>query len=385
MEEDIFTLGDIVLKGAINPADVTFSGALTPAQSKTFTHAIVDRSEFLKKVTIDRMGKLTKERSSFDIQKGQLTRFVSGQVVSDAHLKKLGKVGCKLDAQNGVTLNAMILKDTLDDNQDNPNFEQEQFDGFSVAFSNDLAYLGIAGVADESDVNATFSNLAKGWVQIAKESEDATKITNSSDSQIKRLKHLVKNLHTDIRGRASIVMCGADWDEYVDEVAVLTQSAAVLLQANAKSFKGYPIEVNNDMPQGTYLATIMANFVFGISKSISKERWYDQERSALRFKFVVNPDYEFDIKKWVTLSEFQALTLSTNALEVVTNTNVVATVTSAGAGLGAIEVTTSDATKATATFNEATGEITIAAVAAGEAIISVNDGFSVRTIAVTVT
>ena len=55
------------------------------------------------------------------------------------------------------------------------------------------------------------------------------------------------------------------------------------------------------MPQGTYLGTPLQNMVMGISKNIQRDRWWDPDRSAMRYRFIVNPDYEFDVHKYVTL------------------------------------------------------------------------------------
>ncbi len=383
---EILSLNDIVKSGSIIPTDVTLSGELTPKQSRTFVKAIIAKDGFLKKITTDVAGKLTKERSANDVAKGVLTRHIAGQEAPDANFKKLGKVGCTLNMTNGVELNAKIIDDTLYDNADNPTFEQEQFDGFNMAFNNDLQLLGIVGQADNTAIDAPFNELAIGWVYVAKNSADATKVTSSNTSQIERLKHVVANMHEDIKGRATIVMSAVDYDEYQLEIAEKHQNTAVLLNADARRFMGYPLEVLNDMPTGTYLATILKNFIFGIAARVKRNRWYNNEESALKYKFVVYPDYEFDIHKYVTLSEFLELTLDAYTATMAYGSAAVVTVTqAAGSGIAGVMVVSADDTIATAVYNAANGEITITGVATGVVGLTVSDGTSSKNIIVTVT
>ncbi|MDR2905274.1 MAG: phage capsid protein [Helicobacteraceae bacterium] len=380
MSSNILLLQELIAKGTgvIAPTDVTYSGTLSPKQAKAFADAIIDKSGFLKKVTRDDMGKLTKERTASDIAKGQLTRFKSGERVSDDQMRKLNVIGCKLDATRGVTLNAKILKDALDDNQDNPKFEQEQFEAFSKSFGNDLAYLGFVGFADNDSVDAGFTELSKGWLQVAKESAETIKVECAEDKQIARLKFLVQNLNESVRGGyASIIMSGQDYDAYVLEIAEDHQNTAVLLKADAKTFMGYPIEVVNDMPVGVYLATPLANLVFGISKSISKERWWDSEASCLRFKFVVNPDYEIDIKKWVTLLTTRAWSVSAESINIEVGDEAIILV-SGDVNLAKVSGYSQNDDVARVAF--AGAEATITGVAAGETNVIISDGASYKTI-----
>lgn len=291
-----------ILKANTTPASVTLSGTLSPQQGRTFIKAILDRQSILKDVTVDITGKLTKERSTFDIGKGVLNRHVSGTKVSDTSMKKLGKIGCTLDMTKGVSLNARILEDTLKDNKDNPGFEKETFNGFAIAFMNDLDYLGIAGTADNANANAPFLELAKGWVQVAKESTTTTKFTTAKTNSVaEKLADVVKHIHEDVKGgKAVIYLSAVDYDAYQLEVAESYPNSGALVNGGINSFMGYKLKPNASMNEGEFLATVPKNMVFGISNQIDRNRWYDHETSSLRYKFVVHCDYEFDIHKYVT-------------------------------------------------------------------------------------
>ena len=306
MPDDILTLYAIS-KADIKPTDVTLSGNLTPQQARTFIKAIVDRQSILKNVTVDIASKLTKERSAYDIGKGVLNRHVSGQPVPAYAMKKLGKIGCTLDMTKAVSLNARILQETINDNKDNPDFEKEQFEGFSLAFTNDLDYLGIAGIADNPSADAPFIELAKGWVKVAKDSTSSKKTTTNATSITERLKVVVQNLHEDVKGgKAEIYLSATDYDAYQLEVADAHPNSGALTNGGINTFLGYKLNPNSNMEAGDYLATIPKNMVFGIATQIERNRWYDNESSSLRYKFVVYCDYEFDIHKYVTLVEFVA-------------------------------------------------------------------------------
>ncbi len=386
MPDDILTL-DAILKADTKPTDVTLSGNLTPQQARTFIKAIVDRQSILKDVTVDTTSKLTKERSTYDIAKGVLNRHVSGTPVPAAAMKKLGKIGCTLDMTKGVSLNARILQDTINDNKDNPDFEKEQFENFAIAFMNDLDYLGIAGTADNASADAPFTELAKGWVQIAKDSAAVVTVTTSAQTITERLIYLVKNLHEDIKGgKAEIILSAVDYDDYQLEVADKYPTSGALVNGGMNTFMGYKLKANSNMDAGEYLATIPKNMVFGISNQIERNRWYDNESSCLRYKFVVYPDYEFDIHKYVTYMTVGVFELTALTASVVKDATTTITVTSAaGAGLAGVTAITNNSTIATATYNSETGAITITGVAEGTAIITVSDGTSSKEISVTVT
>lgn len=382
---EVMGLNDIAKSGAINPTDVTMSGALTPKQGKIFVKAIIASHVLLGKVTTDITGKLTKERSGLDTAKGLLTRHKSGTAAPDANLKKLGKIGCKLDMTRGVELNAKINRDTLEDNRDNANFEKEQFAAFNTIFSNDLQYLGIIGNADNDEHDAPFEELAKGWFQVAKDSEDVNNPTTSNASILYRLKHIVKNAHDDVKATAAILMSASDYMDYQFEIAEKYKDLATLLSADKKTFMQMPIEVYSDIPNGEYLLTPLKNMVFGISSKVLRDRWYDNAESALKYKFVVHPDYEFDVKKYVTYMTVVPLVITAYTA----NTNVGGTTqktvqSAAGEGVEKVIVTSNDTDIATVTYASGTGIISIKGVAVGTTTVSVDDGTSTKEITVTI-
>ncbi|MDY6120425.1 MAG: P2 family phage major capsid protein [Campylobacter sputorum] len=287
-----------ILKASMGAIDTTLSGSLTPEQAHNFIDVVKDNSGFLQKINVVKMGRLTKEVDAWDVAKGVLVRVPSGEKPTEEQRKKLGLIGTKLDAKS-VQLFARILQDALEENKHNPKFEEETFNVFSKAFGSDLALLGFVG---NSDTYAnTFETLHKGWLQVAKDASESTKITyaKATESMSNRLKTLVKSINPDIKSDCVILINPADVADYNEELSKLN-SPTHLIEAGAKKILGVPFEETNLIPKGEYLATPLKNLLLGMVLDIRRNRWYDAEERALKYVFDVFVDYEIAIKKWVT-------------------------------------------------------------------------------------
>ncbi len=296
----VVALNAILKSGSISPTDVTLNGSLTPAQSHNFVKVVQDNSDFLKKVTVVKMGRIEKEVDAWDVARGILVRVPSGDKPTEAQRRKLNLAGCKLKSQS-VQLFARILQDTLEDNADNPKFEEETFATFMSAFGNDLSYLGFVGIADEYD-NVNFNTLNKGWIQVAKDHADTKKIEYiAADTTVtQRLATIAKNLHPDAKKDTVILVSSADMMTYNEELAE-NAAAGLLINGNANKILGVPLEEHQDVEEGIYMATPLKNLVLGMGLSIRRSRYYDQEERALKYIFEVYNDYEIAVKKWVTI------------------------------------------------------------------------------------
>jgi hypothetical protein len=291
-------LGEILKSGSMSAINTSLSGTLTPEQSHNFIDVIKDNSAFLPKITVEKMGRLTKELDAWDVARGILVRVPSGERPTEEQRKKLGLVGCKLDAK-AVQLFARILQDALEDNKSNPKFEEQTFESFSKAFGNDLVYLGFVGNSDTYD--GTFETLNKGWIEIAKESSETTKATYAATESITgRLTAIAKSIHPDVLNDSVILISAADYQRYNEELSAKA-AANILIEGSAKKVLGVPLEIQPFMPNGVYMATPLKNLVLGTVIDIRRNRWYDNEERALKYVFEVYCDYEIVVKKWVSL------------------------------------------------------------------------------------
>lgn len=287
-----------IIKNSMSATDTTLSESLTPTQAHNFIKVVQDNSTFLQKINVVKMGRLNKEVDAWDVAKGILVRVPSGEKPNEEQRKKLGLIGAKLEAKN-VQLFGRILQDALEENKENAKFEEETFSVFSKAFGNDLALLGFVG---KSDTYAnSFETLHKGWLQIAKNSKDAQKLTYAKNENIAtRLTKLVKSINSDIKNDCVILINPADVMEYNEELAKLN-SPTHLIESGASKILGVKFEETSLMPKGEYLATPLKNLLLGMVLDIRRNRWYDAEERALKYVFDVAIDYEIAVKKWVSL------------------------------------------------------------------------------------
>lgn len=288
-----------IAKGSMNATSATLSGSLTPEQATSLINVIKDNSEFLQKIHVEKMSRLTKELDGWDAMRGVLVRVASGEKPSDAQRTQLKKAGVKLEAKS-VQLFSRILQDALADNQNNPNFESETFNSFGTIFGNDLALLGFSGTSDT--YANSFETLHKGWIQTAKDSSDVTKVTYvANDSVSKRLTALAQSINPDALVDSVILISTADMQEYNKEISALN-APTYLINGNADRVLGVKLEVSPLMPKGVYMATPLKNLVLGVCLDINRNRWYDPEERALKYIFDASVDYEIIIKKWVSIA-----------------------------------------------------------------------------------
>lgn len=137
------------------------NGNLAPEQSRKIINTIIEKNEFLSKITVDKTKKLQKSFDVWGLASGILVRVAPGKAPTEQQREKIGVKSVTLD-NKVVQLFAKVAQDALEDNPDNPNFENEMYESFAKAFSNDLQNLGIVGEKDDYSGDE-FKNLNKGW------------------------------------------------------------------------------------------------------------------------------------------------------------------------------------------------------------------------------
>lgn len=288
-----------LIKGNLSPQDFEVSGNLTPINANIMIDTI-KKNNFLSKVQTVKMSKLETEVDAHDIAEGILVRVAEGEDPTNEQLASIKNIGCKLKALP-VQLFANVTKSAVENNAFNKNFDQDTFNKFMRRFSNELVYLGFAGTAA---TGTSFVTLNNGWLDIIKNNADTNKATYAENATIsERLTALVREIHEDVIGESAIIINPKDYQEYLLEIAKDTATASILLNATAKSFLGYPIEVQNKIPQGTYLATPLKNLVFGMCIDIFRAREWNNRKRVIEYTFDVACDYEVVVKKWATICE----------------------------------------------------------------------------------
>lgn len=286
--KDILEL--IKKSGNITPESVALGGVLGIEEARSMVQLIFDKSDFLTQVTNKAMSKLNQRITAYDLARGQLVRVPSGANPTDAQRRQLETLGCYLEAKD-AQLFVQVLRDTIVDNKNNPNFLDELQSNFAKSFGNDIVYLGFVGDGDDYAGDA-FEKLNKGWLQLILESADSAKHSYAADdSWVTRLEALLANLHEDASGRSSIIMNSKDFDSYVIELGKDNRAVQILTDGGKKSFMGYPIIARSEMPAGKLLATPMKNLVIGIANQVERNRYYDVEARSVKYVFDMYFDY----------------------------------------------------------------------------------------------
>lgn len=263
---------------------------------------IIEKNQFLQKITIDKTKKLQKTFDIWSLASGILVRVNPGNKPTSAQREKLGVGSVKLD-NKAVQLWASITQDTLEDNADNPKFETETFAEFDKAFSNDLQNLGMIGEKDDYAGDA-FKNLNKGWFTLAKENSDVVKLEHKKVSKmIDKLSAVVKASNEDVLTQSVILISQSDYLAYQQEIGGRSGGLSILLNSGANHILGVPLEVASFVPKGKFLMTPLKNLIMSVGLDIRRTRWYDVEESCLKYKFEVYNDYQLAVGKWAVLSE----------------------------------------------------------------------------------
>lgn len=287
--------------GSINATDMYANSTLRPEVTNKIIKTIVEKSDFLSKITLDRTKKLNKSFDIWNLASGILVRVNAGDKPTDAQRQKIG-VSSVLIENKPVQLFAKITQDTLEDNAENPNFENETFDSFATAFSNDLQNLGMIGAKDDYS-ESKFAHLNKGWFILAKESSEVKKLEHKSTSKIvDRLSAMVENANEDVLNDSVIIISKKDLIAYNKEIGAKNGGLSILLNKGANNILGVPLIGVSFVKSGEYMLTPLKNLIFSIGLDIRRQRWYDNEESSLKYKFEVFCDYQIGVPSWVVLS-----------------------------------------------------------------------------------
>lgn len=289
---------EIAKSGAITPESMYAGGQLRADAARKFINSVVAQNEFLKKITTHQSAKLKSQIDIWGLGEGKLVRVAGGTVPNDSQRARITPTVVSFDNLS-VQLHTKILRSTLEDNKDNPNFEKETFETFSRGFGNDLLNLGINGVGDSG---TNFANLNKGWLQIAKDSnevsksefEDATPICDRLTSLIKGAKNIAND--------AVVLISKHDYTALQVELSAKNGGLSILLDGNARNILGVPLEVVPYMPNDIYMLTPLKNLFMSMTHTVVRDRWFDNDEAALKYRFEVFNDYEIVLKNQVSLA-----------------------------------------------------------------------------------
>ncbi|WP_096024649.1 P2 family phage major capsid protein [Campylobacter lanienae] len=294
---------EIAKSGTIAPTDMYASGELRPEASRKFFNTVISQNAFLSKITTHKTSKIKSEVDIWGLGDGNLVRVAGGTRPSELQRQKL--IPTVVSFENlSVQLHTKILRATLEDNKDNPSFEKDTFDTFNRGFGNDLLNLGLNGEADTGD---SFVNLNKGWLKIAKDSDEVAKVEFQENTKIiDRLTNLVKG-SKNLQDDSVILISKHDFTALQIELGHKNGGLSILMNGGATNILGVPLEVVPYMPNDTYFLTPLKNLFMSVTQTVIRDRWWDNDEAALKYRFEINNDYEIVVKKYTTLAHKAAV------------------------------------------------------------------------------
>lgn len=293
-------------KGLIGPQDVANGGELT-AQGASKLISMVFDDPFMKRVTTERMMRLTKNVDVIDLQGEQLVRVPEGEEPAADQMTGASEHGCKLTALEAQIF-AKITLQFLRENKDNPELLKLIEKSLQTVMNNDLVKLGFVGVNDDgggANKAEKFRRLNKGWLQIAREADATQKlvIDPATDTWVAALQSVVDAADERWEGDCVLLMNPKDASAYSREINAPVTGHEVHTKKPASDFEGKEIVGHKNMPRGTVLCTPLANLVFGMHVDVRRSRDYHKIKRAIEYVFDISFDYELAIKEAAVLAQ----------------------------------------------------------------------------------
>jgi len=281
------------------PTDLTISGVLEPEASREFMSLVIDQAGYLSKCYRKPTRKLKSPWDVISLGNRKLIRSTEGERPEESVYNKHSNVG-KYFENLKAELFYKLLQSTIEDNQDNPGFDQQLAKDIAVAFGNDLLDLAINGTSEDQETTSTFLEVNKGWIQKAKDSSSTNKVDMTSDEDI--IASMDKALAAvdskyKIKGISGFLMSTADVEKYEKLVEGKDTNAKVVIDGVPRySYLGYPIEPCNYMPDSTILFVgKLYNGDLGMSYTITniqKTIINDREANCIRYIYRIYCDFQ---------------------------------------------------------------------------------------------
>lgn len=293
-------------KALIGPNDLANGGQLSPQRAAKLIMMIF-KDTFLTKINTVRMDRLERNVDAIDVASRQLVRVPQGTEPEAGQTANASEHGAVLRAL-AVQLFPSLTLDFLRANKDNSNLLKELETAFVTRLQNDLVDLGFNGIND-TGAGATqeekFLNLNKGWVQIAREDDDAPKlaIDPATDTWQATLGEVMDKGDTRWRETSAFVMNLADADAYARELGGHVTGTPLTAESPLRRYQGRPIEAHPRMPQGHVMFTPLKNLVHGVHTDIHQDREYHKRRRVLEYTFDMAVDYEIAVKEACVLAQ----------------------------------------------------------------------------------
>ena len=296
---EIKGLRGLLKSGEITAESQRVGGVLRPQQASRIIDLMVESSDFLGKVTVERSSRLQKDVDVYEIAQEVLVRVPEGE--EPRAFAQITNEGCTLNMLP-AQLFGRVLFSSLRDNQDNPRFESQLLKKWSARFAENVVRLGFVGTNDTYATKA-FAELNKGWVQLLKDAGSKTHTVNSatymkegSVDWPEYLGAVIEALPDQYKSsKCKIVMNVSDHEALIRQIGKLDGMGAVLLEGKLNEMLGYDIERVSAMPRGTVIFTPLENLIYGACTQIERYRELNGKRRCIDYTFDMPFDFQVAI------------------------------------------------------------------------------------------
>lgn len=287
------------IRSGTAPKDLTISGTLEPEAARQFMSLVIDQAGYLKKCYRKPTKKLKSPWNILSLGNEKLVRTAEGERPTESVYNKHSNVG-KYFENLKAELFYKLLQSTLEDNQDNPGFDNKLAKDIATLFGNDLLNLAINGTSEDQETTTTFLEVNKGWIQKTKDSSTTKKIDITGDADIivsmDKLIDAVDSKYK-VKGSSGFLMSTTDVEKYEKLVEGKDTNARVVIEGVPQyRYLGYLIEPVNFMPENTLLFVgQLYNGDLGMSytiNNIQKNIINDREANCIRYIYRIYCDFQ---------------------------------------------------------------------------------------------
>lgn len=296
----------IAKSGEMQPGSLNIGGVLRPQQATRVIDLIVDSSDILKLVTVERCAKLSKEIDVLGVEGKILTRIPQG--VDPENFTEVRNTGPTIEMK-AHQLYGRILFDALRDNKDDPQYEAKVLKEWSKAWGRDVTRLAFTGTHDDyiagDATKGLFERLNAGWPAILKGASTAHKIdkagyagTGGVLDYIEYFDAIVAALPDEYKSEeCRLIISKTDHERYIRQIGQVDGGLAYMVKGGVSQFLGYEIVANQYMPQGEVMFTPLQNLIYGINTDIERYREVKGTKRCIDYTFDASDDFQVAIPK----------------------------------------------------------------------------------------
>lgn len=286
-----------VLKAQITSS---LTDSLAPAQANKFIDTVVDMSDFLKMISIDRNIANSLHLDSIGVAGRSIVKATEGSDMSSSAVaitaarRSLTPVECILPYDLSFSW--------LEANVEGQAAESKVNGAFAKAFSNDLVDLFFNGDA----TTGNFLSIFQGVVAAAQADGNTHPFTRGDSTDWKNVFHnLFLNLPSKYKGNRKALGCFVDYQleqEYRHSLSdrVTALGDAYMTEAKSSMYMGIEIIPVSGLTYGTCFMTPKENFHLGFGRDIRVGKFINERKRVIEYTITARVDGDYAVSDAVS-------------------------------------------------------------------------------------